>query len=252
MADSTPELAPLRGFRPVVAADSTVVVLPTYNEAGNLPLLVPQILGLGPTWHALVCDDASPDGTGQVADQLAALDPRLAVLHRTGPRGLGVAYREGLGLALAAGFRFIFTMDSDLSHDPAALPPLRELARQHGVAIGSRYVPGGGATNWGLSRQMNSYAVNLVTRLALGLRVRDASTGYRCFRQDALACIAPGRLTGAGYSVMEELSFRAERVGLRPAEYPIRFMGRKQGASKTSLAEGLGVLAMLWRLRFGT
>lgn len=231
--------------------DATVVVLPTYNERESLPVLLPRILAHGPEWHVLVADDASPDGTGQLADSIAGDDHRVRVLHRTGPRGLGLAYRDGLALALAAGFEFVFTMDSDLSHDPRALPGLRDLARGHGAAVGSRYVPGGGAEEWSWMRRLNSYSVNLLTRLVLGLHVRDTSTGFRCFRRDVLAEIDPRRLIGEGYSIMEELSFRAERAGFRYGEYPIIFVGRRMGSSKTSLKQGLDVLRMLVRLRFG-
>jgi len=239
------------GFRPLAGVESTVVVLPTYNERGSLPLIVPQILGQGPEWHILVVDDASPDGTGPLADEMAAADPRISVLHRTGQRGLGLAYCDGLTLALRAGFEFIFCMDSDLSHDSDALLPLRELAREKGVSLGSRYVRGGGATDWNWMRRLNSLSVNFITRFMLGLRVHDASTGYRCFRRDALAAIDPARLTGAGYSIMQELSWRGEREGFRWGEHPIIFVGRKLGSSKTSLKQGFNVLGMLLKLRFG-
>jgi len=238
-------------FRPRVAGHATVVVLPTYNERENIGTLLPQIVAHGPEWHVLVVDDASPDGTGEAADAMAAEEPRIMVLHRAGPKGLGLAYREGLDLALRAGFEYIFTMDSDLSHDPRALPALRDLARERGAAVGSRYVRGGGATDWCCMRRLNSYAVNLLTRLILGLRVRDASTGFRCFRRDVLERVEPVTMTGRGYSIMEELSYRTERVGCRSGEHPIIFVGRKMGVSKTSIRQGLGVLEMLLRLRFG-
>ena len=230
-------------------ADATVVVLPTYNERENVPLLVPRILDRGPDWHVLVVDDASPDGTGELAEGMAADEPRLRVLRREGPRGLGLSYRDGLSLALSEGFAFVFTMDSDFSHNPKRLLPLREMARDAGVALGSRYVRGGGATDWSWMRRLNSYAANALTRSTLGLRVHDASSGYRCFRRDALARIEPASLTAEGFSIMEELSYRVERVGLRWAEHPIVFEGRQKGESKISPLQVLDVVAMLVRLR---
>ena len=230
-------------------ADATLVVLPTYNERENLPRLVPLILAHGPEWDALVVDDASPDGTGDVAEEMAAEDPRVHVMRRQGPRGLGLSYRDGLGMALSEGYEFVFTMDSDFSHRPQDLPAMRALARESGVCVGSRYVRGGGASDWGWRRRINSYAANALTRAVLGLRVRDASAGFRCFRRDALERINPGTLTGRGFSVMEELSYRAERAGFRWAERPIVFRGRREGKSKMSLRQTLDVLGMLWRLR---
>lgn len=235
--------------RPNGPDDATVVVLPTYNERENLPLLVPRILEQGPEWSVLVVDDASPDGTGELAEAMSGEEPRIHVLRREGPRGLGLSYRDGLSLALSERFAFVFTMDSDFSHNPKRLRPLRELAREGGVALGSRYTRGGGATEWSWVRWLNSYAANALTRATLGLSVRDASSGYRCFRRDALERIEPASLTAEGFSIMEELSYRVERVGLRWAEHPIVFEGRRKGESKISPLQVLDVLAMLLRLR---
>ncbi|HRU07352.1 MAG TPA: polyprenol monophosphomannose synthase [Candidatus Brocadiia bacterium] len=230
--------------------NETLVVLPTYNERENLPRIVEAVLSLGPEWRALVVDDQSPDGTGDVAEALGRREPRLAVLRRPGPRGLGRSYRDGLSLALAAGFDFVCTMDSDFSHDPLQLPELRRLAKEGGAALGSRYVEGGGVEEgWGLLRKLNSRTANLVARFALGLRVRDASAGFRCFRRDALAAIQPETLSAAGFSIMQELSHRVERAGFRWAEWPIRFAVRQKGRSKVSPRQVVDVLKMIWRLR---
>jgi len=228
----------------------TLVVLPTYNERENLPRIVEAVMSLGPEWRALVVDDQSPDGTGDAAEAIAVQEPRIAVLRRLGPRGLGLSYRDGLSMALRAGFDFVCTMDSDFSHDPGQLPELRRLARESGAALGSRYVPGGGVEEgWGLLRKLNSRTANFVARSVLGLRVHDASAGFRCFRRDALAAIEPETLTACGFSIMQELSHRVERAGFTWAEWPIHFAVRQKGASKVSPRQVLDVLKMVWRLR---
>lgn len=229
--------------------ETALVVLPTYNEAENLPLILEQVLAHGPDWHTLVVDDASPDGTGDLAEAWAARAPRVRVLRRTGARGLGLSYRDGLSLALRSGHGFVFTMDSDLSHPPEALPGMRELARRHGVSLGSRYVPGGAAVGFGLKRRLNSFVAIGLTRGVLGLRVRDASAGFRCFRRDALEAIEPHTLTGEGFSIMEELSYRVERAGYKWAEYPITFSPRQRGCSKVTFKQVADVLLMLAKLR---
>jgi len=226
-----------------------IVVMPTYNERPNIEAIVPAVLQNGPEWNVLIVDDGSPDGTGEAADALAAREERVRVLHRAGKLGLGTAYRDGLSLALALGCDYAFTMDSDFSHDPKVLPKLRELAEAHGAAHGSRYVPGGGTRDWGFIRKMNSVCANSLTRLVLGVRLRDCTSGFRCYRRDVLQRLQPGNLTAKGYAVLEELLFRCRRIGVTPAEHPILFVERKAGKSKINPVESLKALGMLLKLR---
>jgi glycosyltransferase involved in cell wall biosynthesis len=194
-------------------------------------------------------DDHSPDGTGQAADRLAAETSRVQVMHRAGKLGLGTAYRDGLSRALDLGGDYICTMDSDFSHQPDVLPRLRELAETHGAAHGSRYVKGGGTQNWGLMRKANSLLANALTRLALGVKLRDCTSGFRCYRADILRRLEPATLTAPGYAVLEELLYRCARIGVTPAEHPILFADRKAGESKIRFIESLRALKLLARLR---
>lgn len=227
-----------------------IVVMPTYNEAPNIASAVEAVLANGPEWCVLIVDDDSPDGTGRIADDLAARDGRVNVIHRARKMGLGTAYRDGLSRALELGADYICTMDSDFSHPPAALPRLRELAEKHGVAHGSRYVPGGGTQGWGLLRKLNSLLANRLTRLFLGVRLKDCTSGYRCYRRDVLLRMEPATLKAEGYAVLEEMLFRCTRLGVIPAEYPIVFVDRRAGQSKLSPRESLKGFFLLFRLKF--
>ena len=226
-----------------------IVVMPTYNERPNIEAIVKTVLANGPEWRALIVDDNSPDGTGEVADQLAAGEPRVQVMHRQGRLGLGTAYRDGLTRALELGCDYAFTMDSDFSHDPETLPQLRDLAEAHGAAHGSRYVAGGGTQNWGMIRKLNSMLANFLTRLFLGVKLRDCTSGFRCYRRDVLERLAPATLTARGYAVLEELLFRCGRIGVKPAECAILFVDRKAGESKISAGESFRALGILVKLR---
>lgn len=228
-----------------------LVVLPTYNERENIARLVRKILAQPMEAEALVVDDDSPDGTGGVADGLAAKDARVHVMHRAGKLGLGTAYRDGFMWALARRYDFVITMDSDFSHDPRRLPALVRAAQAGDVGVGSRYVPGGGTRNWGLGRRANSRVANLLTRIILGLSVRDATSGFRCFRRSALRAMDVETMKSRGYSIMEEMSYRCARRGLRVREVPIVFVDRAAGESKISLREALDGFLMLLKLRLG-
>ena len=225
-----------------------IVVMPTYNEAENIADALSAVLANGPEWHALVVDDNSPDKTGTIVDQLAGKNDHIHILHRPGKMGLGTAYRDGLALALESGADYVCTMDSDFSHDPAVLPRLRELAEQHGAAHGSRYVPGGSAVNWGFLRRMNSRMANFLTRLFLRVRLRDCTSGFRCFRRDVALALEPHTLTATGYAVLEEILYRCKRLGVSPAEYPITFTDRRLGQSKISPTESVKALIVLLKL----
>jgi glycosyltransferase involved in cell wall biosynthesis len=226
-----------------------LVVMPTYNERPNIEAIVPAVLANGPDWRVLIVDDGSPDGTGEAADALAARDSRVNVLHRAGKLGLGTAYRDGLSRALAIGCDYACTMDSDFSHDPKALPKLRELAETRGAAHGSRYVPGGATVGWSFTRKVNSACANFLTRLFLGVKLRDCTSGFRCYRRDVLEKLQPATLTAKGYAVLEELLLRCRILGVTPAEHPILFSERKAGRSKINIGESFSALRMLIQLR---
>jgi dolichol-phosphate mannosyltransferase len=238
------------------AMNDALVIVPTYNERENLPRLVPAVLAAAPV-DVLVVDDGSPDGTGQVADTLAAADARVHVLHRTAKEGLGRAYVAGFRHALALeGGRYgrFVQMDADFSHDPAALPRLLEPARDGGeadVVIGSRYVPGGGVSGWPWYRHVLSRGGSLYARGVLGIGVRDLTGGYKCWRRAALAAIRFDDVAASGYGFQIEMTWRARRAGQRVVEVPIHFPDRQVGRSKMSPRIMTEALALVWRLRLG-
>jgi dolichol-phosphate mannosyltransferase len=226
-----------------------LVVTPTYNERDNLPVLVEGILRHD-GFHVLVVDDGSPDGTGAVADQLAAAHPgRVEVLHRTGARGLGRSYVDGLQRALRTDADLIFQMDADLSHNPEYLPALAAAAQQYDMVIGSRYLHGVSVVNWPLRRIFLSAFANRYIRAITGLSPRDCTSGYRCWRREALARIPLDRVFSDGYAFLVEMLFRASRAGCRIGEVPIIFIERRQGQSKVSKAVLIESLVTPWRLR---
>ena len=233
--------------RPMAA----LVLIPTYNERENLPLIVEAVLAHEGT-RVLVIDDGSPDGTGEVADRLAKDRPgRVTVMHRTGQRGLGRSYLDGFKFALAGNADFICQMDADLSHDPQFLPALLAAAAAGaGLVIGSRYRAGGRVENWPLRRKMLSGFANTYIRSVTGLRVRDCTSGFRCWRREALARMPLGAISSDGYSFLVEVTFYAARTGLTIAEVPIVFVERRQGASKLSGRVLLESLITPWRLAF--
>lgn len=231
---------------------SPVVVVPTYNEAENLPLLVERVMALS-GFRMLVVDDNSPDGTGQLAEELGHLHAgRIEVLHRAGKLGLGTAYLEGFRVALERKHRFIFQMDADFSHDPADLPRLlAELRAGADLAIGSRYVAGGGTSNWPFWRKALSRGGSLYARLILGLPIHDLTGGFRGWRRQALLGIGLDRVRSEGYSFQLEMAYRCARRGCNVVEVPIIFIERKNGVSKMSKAIVIEAVATVWRLRLG-
>jgi dolichol-phosphate mannosyltransferase len=234
----------------VSSADRACVVLPTYDERDNLPSIVPAILAASPELDVLVVDDESPDGTGEVADELAARDPRVRVLHRAQKQGLGAAYLDGFHVALRAGYGRILEMDADFSHDPARLPELLAASRDADVVLGSRYAPGGGTRNWGLGRRLLSRGGSLYARTILGVPVRDLTGGFKCFRREVLERIDLPSVTSTGYAFQIELTYRALRAGFRVVEVPITFVDRRVGQSKMSGAIVLEALWKVWGIRF--
>jgi dolichol-phosphate mannosyltransferase len=230
---------------------SVLVVVPTYNERDNLPVLAAQVLA-HPGFGMLVVDDASPDGTGAVADQLAAANPgRFEVMHRTGPRGLGRSYVDGLRHALARpDVELICQMDADLSHGPEYLPALTGAAGTYDLVIGSRYMNGGvSVVNWPLRRIFLSAFANRYIRAVTGLRTMDCTSGYRCWRREALAKLPLDRVVSDGYAFLVEMLFEAHRRGAQIAEVPIIFVERRQGVSKLSGSVLLESCLTPWRLR---
>lgn len=228
-----------------------LVIVPTYNERENLPLMAAELLQIAEV-GLLIVDDGSPDGTGQLADQLAATHhDRVAVIHRTGRRGLGLSYMDGMREALRTSATFICQMDADLSHNPADVPRLVAAARDADLVIGSRYVPGGSIQNWPMRRRLLSAFANRYVRRVTGLRVRDCTSGFRCWRREALARLPLNRIRSDGYALMVELLWEAEAAGCRVAEMPITFVERRRGASKLSWRVVGESVVLPWRLTEG-
>jgi dolichol-phosphate mannosyltransferase len=228
-----------------------LVVVPTYNERENLPVLVEQVLALD-GFRMMVVDDGSPDGTGAIADQLAAAHPgRIEVVHRTGPRGLGRSYIDGLQRAVARDdVDVVCQMDADLSHNPEYLPALTAAAADNDVVIGSRYLFGVSVVNWPRHRIFLSTFANKYIRAVTQLTPRDCTSGYRCWRREALARLPLASMVSDGYAFLVEMLFEAKRRGLRIGEVPIIFVERRQGQSKVSTPVLLESLVIPWRLLF--
>ena len=228
---------------------NALVVVPTYNERDNLPLLVQGVLA-HEGFRILVVDDGSPDGTGALADALATAHPgRIDVLHRTGPRGLGRSYVDGLRRALQTDAQLIFQMDADLSHNPEYLPALAAGAETFDVVIGSRYLNGVSVVNWPLHRIFLSAFANRYIKGVTRLSPTDCTSGFRCWRREALAKIPLDRVASAGYAFLVEMLFRAAQNGSRIGEVPIIFVERRQGQSKVSRKVLFESLITPWRLR---
>jgi dolichol-phosphate mannosyltransferase len=232
------------------SGDGAVICIPTYNEAENLPLIVPAVLASVPGAHVLVVDDNSPDGTGRLADELAAGDRRVKVLHRPGKQGLGKAYLAAFAWALANGYRYVFEFDADFSHDPQYLPGfVAALADGADMVIGSRRVKGGGVENWGVHRRAISWGGSFYSRAVLGVPVRDLTGGFNGFRRETLEGMDLGHVTSTGYCFQIELKYRAVRAGFRIVEAPIVFGDRVRGKSKMSSRIFAEALKQVWRLR---
>jgi dolichol-phosphate mannosyltransferase len=214
----------------------TWVVVPTYNEADNIRPLTAAVLAAMPVATILVVDDSSPDGTGTIADELAAADPRIRVRHRAAKQGLGRAYLDGFSVALTGGAGIVVQMDADLSHDPAALPSLVEpiLRGEADLVIGSRYTRGGGVVDWGIGRRIISRCGSLFARIVLGLSPNDLTGGFKAWRGTTLAAIPFDGIHAGGYVFQIEMTFRASRAGARIREAPITFQDRRVGQSKMS------------------
>ncbi len=210
------------------------MVIPTYNETENLEWIVGRLRTAQPGVDVMIVDDNSPDGTGQIADRLAAADDAISVVHRTEKAGLGAAYLNGFAVALEAGYDVVGQMDADGSHQPEQLHRLIEALRTADLVIGSRYVPGGSVTNWPLQRLLLSRGGNLYVRLLLGMKVKDATAGFRLFKRTTLETIDLDAVRSTGYVFQTDLAYRTVTHGLRVAEVPIEFIERTRGDSKMS------------------
>lgn len=222
-----------------------IVTLCTYNERENIKRLIPDIHEQLPDADVLVIDDGSPDGTGQLADEMAANDSRIRVLHRAGKLGLGTATVAGFQYAIQHGYDLLINLDADFSHPPRYLPALRECMARADVSIGSRYVVGGGVKGWGLGRHFMSRGINLYAKLFLGLRTRDNSGSYRCYRVSKLKQIDFSRVRAKGYAFMEEILYRCRRVGCEFEETPIVFEERRHGVTKINWREVVMALCVI-------
>jgi dolichol-phosphate mannosyltransferase len=227
-----------------------LVIIPTYDERGNIERLVDQVLSKDECLDVLIVDDASPDGTGDVADALAAAQPRVHVLHRKGKLGLGTAYIEGFRYGLAHGYDYLLEMDADFSHDPAHLPEFLQAIQTYDVVLGSRYLHGRvTVVNWPITRLLLSYGANAYARLVTGLPVADATGGYKCFRRQVLETINLDRIRSEGYAFQIEVTFRAWKKGFRIGEIPIVFADRDKGESKLSKRIMWEAVWRVWHLR---
>jgi dolichol-phosphate mannosyltransferase len=230
----------------------TLVVVATYNEIENLPLLVEEVFRYLPAADLLVVDDNSPDGTGRWCNAKAVEEPRLKCLHRAGKLGLGTAVIAAMKYAIAQGYSYVLTMDADFSHPPKCLPAMMAGMDREGqsvdVMIGSRYVPGGGVEGWPLKRHFMSRGVNFYSRWLLGLPIRDCSGNYRCYRSEVLAKLDFDRIRSRGYSLTEEILWCLKRVGARFGETPIVFVDRRYGKSKINGKEALTALRIIFSL----
>jgi dolichol-phosphate mannosyltransferase len=232
------------------AMNRALVCIPTYNEADNIEPITEAVLRADPRVDILVVDDNSPDGTGRIADALAAKEPRIRVLHREKKEGLGRAYLAAFRWALAEGYTYIVEMDADFSHDPRYLPGMLDAAEDDtDLVLGSRYVIGGGTVNWGLGRRIISRGGSLYARTILGVDVQDLTGGFKCFRRKVLESIDLDAVKSTGYAFQIELTYRTLKKGFIVREFPIVFEDRRVGQSKMSRRIFLEALTMVWKLR---
>ena len=234
-----------------VDAKRALVVIPTYNEAGNIETVINRIFALQPpTIEVLIVDDNSPDGTGQLVAKWRETEPRLHLLQRPGKMGLGTAYVAGFRYAVQNGFEYIFEMDADLSHNPDDLPRLLENANHHDLVIGSRYLKGGKVVNWPFSRLLLSTFANWYTRVITRMPIYDCTSGFKCIHRRVLESVTLEGLVSNGYAFQIELHYKIWRRGFRICEIPIVFTERREGESKMSRQVQIEAAKMVWRLKF--
>ncbi len=232
-------------------AGKALVITPTYNERENIPKLVPLVLAQDPRIEILFIDDNSPDGTGELADDIARAEPRVHVLHRPGKLGLGTAYLEGFRWGIERGYDWMLEMDADFSHDPSHLPQFLEAIQQYDVVIGSRYLDARvTVVNWPIKRLLLSYYANVYARIVTGLPVWDATAGFKCYRRQVLEALPLDKVESTGYAFQIEMKFRAWRRGFLLGEIPIVFVDRTLGESKMSKRIFREAVLKVWKLRW--
>lgn len=229
---------------------SVLIVIPTYNEVANLPVIVERVRKEAPTAHLLIVDDTSPDGTGELADQLALSDSAVHVLHRSAKDGLGRAYVAGFEWGLSNNYDIIVQMDGDLSHNPSDVPRLVDALSSADLVLGSRYVPDGGTVNWGVGRQLLSRGGSFYARTILGLQIRDVTGGFKAWKASTLRAVNLSTIGSNGYSFQVEMTYRVACLNLNIQEVPIIFADRVDGVSKMSKKIVIEAMLMVWRLRF--
>ncbi len=238
------------------AAPRTLITIATYNEIENLPRLIDELFKISPDFHILVIDDNSPDGTGRWCDAANLRNERICCLHRPGKLGLGTAIVAGMRYAIEHDFEYALNLDADFSHDPEYIPALMNAIEDEqgehlaDLAIGSRYVPGGSTPGWPLQRRIISRALNYYTRVLLGLKVRDCSGGFRCYRTSALRSVEFAQIRSRGYSFQEEILWHLKGAGARFSEVPIAFRDRTEGTSKITLREALDAVWVVTHMAF--
>lgn len=229
-----------------------LIVIPTYNERDNVNAIARAVHGVVPEAHILFVDDGSPDGTGELCDEMAEVDDRIQVIHRAGKLGLGTAYLTGFRKGLADGYDYLIEMDADFSHDPKYLPEMIARAeRGADLVIGSRYTDGGGTENWGLGRRIISKGGGLYARAVLGVPIRDLTAGFLCYRRKVLETLDLDAIRSEGYGFQIEMKYRVLKAGFKVEEMPIVFVDRRVGQSKMSRKIFVEALLMVWKLRFG-
>ena len=234
-----------------MAGERALVIIPTYNERENITRIIDLVLYQDPSIDVLIIDDGSPDGTGQLADEIAAVNPRVNVIHRPSKMGLGTAYLAGFKWALQRSYAYILEMDADFSHDPAHLPQFLTSIQDADLVLGSRYREGRvTVVNWPVARLLLSYFANVYARVVTGLQLYDATGGFKCFRRSVLEAINLDDVRSNGYAFQIEMSFRAWRRGFRIVEIPIVFVDRTEGVSKMSKRIVREAIWMVWRLRW--
>jgi dolichol-phosphate mannosyltransferase len=226
-----------------------LVIVPTFNEADNIPELVPRVLEQDPGIEMLVVDDNSADGTGQLVDRLMETEPRLHVLHRPDKMGLGTAYVDGFRYALERDYDLVFEMDADFSHDPDSLPTFLEAIQDADLVVGSRYLNGVTVVNWPLTRLILSYGANVYTRIITWMPLKDATGGFKCFRRATLENLDLSRVKSDGFGFQIEMNFKVWRKGLRVVEIPIIFEDRRVGVSKMNKKIVWEAMWLVWKLR---
>ncbi len=227
----------------------SLIIIPTYNEAENIPRLLPAVLSQAPNVDVLIVDDNSPDGTAGLVRDMMSADSRIHLLERPGKMGLGTAYVKGFKFAIEHGYDFIFEMDADFSHSPKEIPNFLKKIQECDLVLGSRYIHGVRVLNWPMRRLLLSFSANVYTQIITGLPVRDATGGFKCFRRAVLEAIDLDRVKSNGYAFQIEMSFKVWKKGFRIAEIPIIFLDRRSGVSKMSRKIVYEAIFMLWTLR---